>query len=99
MRRRVGTQWSVLRNPVDLMNALSTSWKQTSNQCKIQVLLQYFCKIPGHFKFKYDQTDTTWIDIETIITTVTLELNVKTDVYTLDAEDADALNQFVNENN
>jgi hypothetical protein len=97
MRRRVGTQWGLLRHPIDLMNRSSTSGKQSSSPCNLQVMLQYFRKCPGHLKFKYDHTDSRWIDVDTIITTVTLSYNSSTDVYTLYSEDADALNQFIND--
>ena len=98
MRRRVGTQWGLLRNLMDFMNRAGTSRKQNSYVCKVQVMLQYFRKIPGNMKFKYDHTNNTWIDVDAIITTVIVECNSATDVYTLDLEDADAFNQFVNDN-
>ena len=81
------------------MNRSCTSRKQTSTLCKVEVMLQYFRKLPGHLKFKYDATDSRWIDVDAIITTVTVEYNSSNDVYTLDLEDADALNQFVNDSN
>lgn len=99
MRRLHGKQWGLLRQPVDLMNLKETSGKQNSNTCNLQVMLQYFRKFPGHLKFKYDHTDTRWIDVDTIISTVTLEYNSTTDVYTLDSNDADALNEFVSSKN
>lgn len=102
MRRVHVKQWGLLQQPVDLMNLMNlkeTSAKQNSNTCNIQVMLQYFWKFPGHLKFKYDHTDTRWIDVDTIISTVTLEYNSTTDVYTLDSNDADALNEFVSSKN
>lgn len=83
--------------PFHTVNRSSTSGKQSSSPCNLQVMLQYFRKCPGHLKFKYDHTDSRWIDVDTIITTVTLSYNSSTDVYTLDSEDADALNQFIND--
>lgn len=77
------------------MNLQKTTGKECNVQCNWQVLLQYFRKVPGLNKFKYDHTDTRWIDVDTVITTVTLEYSSSTDVYTLATEDADALNEFV----
>ena len=56
-----------------------------------------FSKVAGLNRFKYDHTDTNWIDVDSIITTVTLSFNPVTSVYTLNPEDADALNKFVTE--
>ena len=58
-------------------------------------MLQYFQKVPRQLKFKYDHTDTRWIDVDTIITTITLEYNHTIDVYTLDLEDDQVLEEFV----
>lgn len=77
------------------MNLQKTVGKESNVQCNREVLLQYFRKVPGLNKFKYDHTDTRWIDVDTVITTVTLEYSCSTDVYTLATEDVDALNEFV----
>lgn len=92
MCRQIGTQWGLLRNPINLKNLSATSRKQSSNLCKVQVMLQYFRKFPRHLKFKYNHTDSRWIDVDTIIITVTMEYNPDSDVYILAAEDTDALN-------
>lgn len=58
-------------------------------------MLQYLSKAARLNKFKYNYNDTNWIDVDSIITTVTLSFNRVTSVYTLNHEDADALNNFV----
>jgi len=95
MRRKVGTQWGLLRQPVDLLNRTAAGSRKNSNPSPIQVMLQYFSKAVGLNKFKYDHSDTKWVDIESIITTVTLSFNLVTSIYTVDPEDVDALNKFV----
>ena len=96
IRRKVGTQqWGLLRHPIDLLHRTDTTGKKNSNPSSLQVMLQYFSKVAGLNKFKYDHTDTNWIDVDSIITTVTLSFNSITSVYTLNHEDADALNKFV----
>lgn len=97
MRRKVGTQWGLLRHPVDLINRTTIAGKKNTNGCPIQVLLQYFSKTVGLNKYKYDHSDTKWIDIECIITTVTLSFNPTNSVYTVNPEDVDSLNKFVAE--
>ena len=37
------------------------------------------------------------MDVDTIISIVALEYNLTTNMYTLESEDADALNQFLND--
>ena len=92
----MGTQqWGLLRHPIDLLHRTDTTGKKNSNPSSLQVMLQYFSKVAGLNKFKYDHTDTNWIDVDSIITTVTLSFNSITSVYTLNHEDADALNKFV----
>jgi len=98
MRRKVGTQWGLLRHPIDLINRTAASGKKNTVTSPIQVMLQYFNKTAGLNKFKYDHSDTKWVDIECIITTVTLSYNAVNCVYTVNPEDADAMNKFVAEN-
>lgn len=73
--------------------------KKISNKCDLQVLLQYSRQFTGHLIFKYDHTDTTWINVDTIISTVILEYNFTTIEYTLDSNNDDALNEFVSSKN
>ena len=47
------------------------------------------------FKFKYEHTDCFWIDVEAIISTVTLSRDPLTKVYEIDHVDGMALDEFV----
>jgi hypothetical protein len=52
------------------------------------VLLHWFRKVPGNLKFKYDGSDTQWIDLEAIISTMSMTFSARTNMYTLDQIDA-----------
>jgi len=56
--------------------------------------LNYFRKVPGFFKYKYDHSDSIWVDRDTIICTVTMLFNVESDVFELDS-----LNEFIEKSN
>ena len=59
------------------------------------VYLNNFRKIPRHFKFKYDHSDSIWVDVDSIICTVTMAFDVERDVFELDLVDENSLNEFV----
>lgn len=44
------------------------------------VLLNWFNKSCGDFKFKYDVNDTNWVDIDSIISTVTMNYEKEKDI-------------------
>jgi hypothetical protein len=48
-----------------------------------------------NLKFKYDVSDSQWIDLDSIISTVTLSYCSVSAIYTLDQNDANSLNLFV----
>ena len=99
MRRRNGKQFGVLRQPVDLLARLEENGKRKAQNLHIEVMLQYYRKYIGRDKFKYDHTDSKWIDIDCIICTVTLAYNPGNGVYSLDQNDAEHLRQFLAEKN
>ena len=88
MRRRNGKQFGVLRQPVDLLSRMEESRRKYSNNPHIEVMLQYYRKHPGRNKLKYDHKDSKWIDIDCIISTVTMSYNSTNEVYTLDRNDS-----------
>jgi hypothetical protein len=99
MRRRLGgTSWGCLKHPVDLANRDPSAGKNPNPVCNIQVMLHYFTRAPGQHKFRYDLTDSKWIGLDSIITNVTLSFNPDTQIYTLDAGDAQNLNEYVSNN-
>jgi hypothetical protein len=54
--------------------------EEKSNNSHIKVILQYYRKYPGHNKLKYDHIDRKWIDIDCVISTVTLSYNFTNEV-------------------
>jgi hypothetical protein len=48
------------------------SGRRNPNNPHIEVMLQYYRKYLGSNKFKYDHTDSKWIDVDCIIYTVTM---------------------------
>ena len=97
MRRRAGRTWGLCRNPVDLM-AHTPAGKMVGSSPSIQIMLNWFKSVPGRNKYKYDVTDTQWIDIESVICTIALSFNSNTSVYTLREADRQVLDEFVSQN-
>ena len=95
MRRRNGKQFGVLRQPMDLLARLEDRGRRTNQNPHIEVMLQYYRKYVGRDKFKYDHTDSKWIDIDCVICNVTLAYNPQNEVYSLDRDDAEHLRQFL----
>jgi hypothetical protein len=94
MRHKVGSRWRISQQPVDLLNrGGGTSNSHGSTQ--IHVLLNWFSKARVNLKFKYDVNDSQWIDVDSIISTVTLSYCSLSAIYTLDQNDANFLNLFV----
>ena len=56
------------------------------------VYLNYFRKIPRHFKFKFDHSDSLQVDVES---TMTMSFDIEMDVFELDPVDENSLNEFV----
>jgi hypothetical protein len=87
----VGFRWGISWQPIDLLNrGGGTSNSHGSTQ--IQVLLNWFSKARVNLKFKYDVSDSQWIDMESIISTVILSYCFVSAIYTLDQNDANPLN-------
>ena len=85
IRRRSGTKWVFSWQPVDLQNKSQVKYgKKGYSQPTLMVLLQWFISAPGRFKFKYEHTYCFWIDVEAIISTVTLSRDPLTSVYEID---------------
>jgi hypothetical protein len=91
----VGTKWGVCRNPIDLQNCQRMSGKKAASAANVEILLNWFSKVPGLHKFEYDVTDSQWIDVDAVISTVFLTYNCKTKVYSMEKDDAINLNEFV----
>src|ERR1700738_217709 len=84
-----------LTRTVDLLGRTEESGRRNPNNPHIKVMLQYYRKYPGRNKFKYDHTDSKWIDVDCIISMVTMSYNSTNEVYTLDRNDLEQLSKFV----
>ena len=99
MRRRAGgNSWRSLKQPVDLANREVTLGKKGISVSNIQVILHYYTRAQGQYKFKYNLTDSQWIGLESVITNVTLTYNSANQVYSMDRSDAENLNEYVSNN-
>ena len=49
----------------------------------------------GRHKYRYIESDCLWIDVDAIISTVSLSYSPTTKIYILDEVDADSLKEFV----
>jgi hypothetical protein len=94
MRHKVGSRWGISWQPVDLLNRGGGTSNSHGNT-QIQVLLNWFSKARVNLKFKYDVSDSQWIDVDSIISTVTLSYCSVSAIYILDQNDANSLNLFV----
>lgn len=96
MRRKVSTRWGNCRQPIDLQNRDVHKGKKSGiSGSGFMVFLNYFRRVPGHLKFKYDHSDSIWVDVDSIICTVTMSFDRDRDVFELDPIDANSLNEFV----
>ena len=96
MRRRSGSKWGPCRQAIDLQNRAVQVGIKSGLSPTTEILLNWFSKAPGHLKFKYDASDCVWIDVDTVISTVTMSYNSGTKIYSLDDVDAASLQEFVN---
>ena len=88
-------QFGVLKHAVYLLARTEELRRKNPNSPHIEVMLQYLNKHPSHSKFKYDQTDSKWINVDCIIFTITMSYNSTNEVYTLDRNDLKQLFKFV----
>jgi len=95
MRTRVGTKWGICRQPIDLMKRAVQNGNKGSILPCAMVYLHWFQKYPGHNKYKYVESDCIWIDVDAIISTVSLSYSAASKIYTLDEVDANSLAEFV----
>ncbi len=61
----------------------------------IMVLLNQFRKSRDNLKFKYDVIDINQVDIDSIISTITMNYEKEKDIYWLNCLDANFLDEFV----
>jgi len=59
------------------------------------VYLNYFRKVLGFFKLQYDHYNSIWMNVNTIICTMIMSYDAKTDSFELDLVDENSMNEFV----
>ena len=100
MKRKVHSRWGNCRQPIDLLQRDVNRDKRTGTGGPLfMVFLNYFRKIPGFQKFKYDHYDSIWVDVYSIICTVTMSYDAEIDSFELDHGDANSLDEFVTKSN
>ena len=57
--------------------------------------LHWFKKQLGINKYKFVESDCVWVDVDAIISIVSLEYESTSKIYTLDEIDANSLNEFI----
>ena len=82
-------------NPPTFKTSTCEYGRKGYSQPSLMVLLQWFISAPWRFKFKHEHTGCFWIDVEAIISTVTLSSEPFTKVYEIDHVDGMALDKFV----
>ena len=96
MRRRGGGRsWGSLKHLVDLANRDRPTGRTSTQNSNVEVMMHYFTRAPGLYKFRYDGTDSKWITLDSIITNVTLTYNPDSHIHTLDRGDAHNLDNYV----
>ena len=95
IRRSYGTKWCPSCNPIDLFNRATTTGKKVSGAPTTQVMFNWFSKGMGRNKYKYDVTDTQWIDVDCIISSIALTFDSRHNLYCLAEEDKQVLDDFV----
>ena len=64
MKRHVGPRWGRMKEPIDLMNLKVNVGKNRTINAVFEVYLNWFTKGANKLKFKYDHSDSVWIDVE-----------------------------------
>ena len=95
IRVKVGTKWGICRQPLDLMKHAVQNDSRGTVLPTAMVYLHWFKKQPGVNKYKYDESDCIWVDVDAVISTVSLHYSSNTKIYTLDDVDAHSLHEFV----
>src|SRR5665213_2576292 len=72
MQRKVGSKCEIWQQHVHLLSKPSSNGKKNGSSCNIMVLLYWFSKARGSLKYKYDASNFKWIDVDSIISTVTI---------------------------
>jgi hypothetical protein len=80
------------------MNKPNVVTKKPIGGLDIMVLLNWFSKSHGNLKFMYDVFDINWVDVDSIISTITMNYKKERYIYWLNCIDANSLDEFVTNN-
>ncbi|KAL3692524.1 hypothetical protein R1sor_006175 [Riccia sorocarpa] len=94
IRRKYNGKWAKSRSEIDL---LDRPVAQAGEGCCCQVLFNWYTPVAGSkIKFTYDNTDLQWIDLESVITVVSMKMERTIRVlWTLDNNDRARINEFI----
>ncbi|KAL2642793.1 hypothetical protein R1flu_010380 [Riccia fluitans] len=94
IRMKYNGKWGKSRSEIDLLDRLVA---EGSEECCCQVLFNWYNPIVGsRVKFTYDNTDLQWIDLESIITIVSLKMErIVRVMWILDSIDRGRVDEFV----
>jgi hypothetical protein len=95
IRKIVGNRWGLSRKPIYFMNKPNVETNNIIGGLITMVLLNWFSKYHDNFKFKYDVIDINWVDIDSIISTITMNYEKEKIRYWLNCLDAILLDEFV----
>ena len=95
IRVKVDSKWSICRHPIDLMKRAVQNGNKGTLSPTAMVYLHWFQQHVGRHKYRYIESDCLWIDVDAIISRVSLSYSPTTKIYTLDEVDADSLKEFV----
>jgi len=76
IRRIIKNRWGLSRQPIGLMK-FNVIVEKTIGGFVIMVLLNWYSKSHGNFKFNYDVIDTNWVDVNFIISIVMMNYEKK----------------------
>ena len=93
IRRKISNRRCNSRVPLDLMNRPVGKKSATSSTQKVR--LNWFFMANGNLKFKYDHFDCKWVDVDSIISTMTLIFPPRPKLYFLKQDDYESLQEFV----
>ena len=77
------------------MNKPSGLGKKAMSNPIVMVFLNWFMKVCSHLKFKYEASNSKWVDLDSAISMVTMALDAKKTTYTLNETDAHSVDKFV----
>lgn len=76
IRQKENQKWVRYMQSMDLLIRLVQSGKKNSDSIFVyEVFLSWLSKSTSNLKFKYDKSDSKWIDLNAVISTMTLTYN------------------------